>query len=147
MSMRRKGFLTALTFLALSAVVPAVAQPAFQVVVHSSNPTTALTQDQLEAFYLKKTTRWSHGGAIEPVDQEDSRPVRQRFSEQVLGKNVSSMKSFWQARIFSGRGTPPLVLESDAEVLRYVATHPNALAYVSRGSSLGEDVKAVSLVE
>ena len=61
----------------------------------------------------------------------------------VHGKKVSSVKSYWQTMIFSGRATPPPELDSDRQVLDYVRGKPGAIGYVSAGATLGNGVKAL----
>ena len=49
---------------------------------------------------------------------------------------MAAVKSYWQQLIFSGRAIPPPELDSDEEVVRYVAKYPGAVGYVSGGSEL-----------
>lgn len=119
-------------------------QDSFLVVVHSSNPITGVSRKFLSNVFLKKITFWEDGTAISPVDlKPDSRP-RKEFSEQVLRKPVAAIKSYWQQMIFSGQAVHPVELNSDEAVIRYVATHPNAVAYVSGSTPLNSKVKAIT---
>jgi ABC-type phosphate transport system substrate-binding protein len=125
---------------------PAAAQGTFVLVVHSSNPVEQVTADQVTDLFLKKTKSWSHGEAVEPVDQTASSAVRIAFSRQVLDKEVPWIKGFWQKQIFSGRATPPPELAGDAEVVQFVGRSAGAIGYVRAGTALGSQVKAVRLV-
>lgn len=120
------------------------ATPALRVIVHPANGSSALDRKFLTEVFLKRTTRWGGGEAIRPVDQDVDAPVRRRFSEDVLNRSVNSVKSYWQQMIFSGRAIPPPELESDEEVLRYVARHPGAIGYVSAAADVS-GVKVVTL--
>lgn len=130
-----------------STVVEALAAEDFKVVVHASNPISSLPLSQVSRIFLKKTTRWDDGTDIVPVDQTDRSEVRSAFSEAVHGRSVASIKSYWQRLIFSGRGIPPEELETDAEVLAFVARQPGAIGYVSASARLNSSVKAISLDE
>ena len=116
----------------------------YRVIVNSANPSSALDRKFLTDAFLKKTTRWPTGELIRPVDLGSDSPVRRRFSEEVLNRSVSAVKSYWQQLIFSGRAIPPPEMDNDEEVLRYVAKYPGAVGYVS---SVGEmtGVKVVSV--
>jgi len=61
--------------------------------------------------------------------------VRRRFSEQVLNRSVTAVRSYWQQIIFSGRDVPPPELGGDAEVLEFVKKHVGAIGYVSGAAS------------
>lgn len=117
--------------------VTALAQPspgsqrAYVIVVHPSNPKTSVDRAFVSAAFLKRVTLWDHGGAIAPVDLAARSPTRRRFAEEVLGRSVSAVRSYWQQMVFSGRGLPPIERADEADVVRYVATHPGAIGYVS----------------
>ncbi|HEY5957416.1 MAG TPA: hypothetical protein VIV60_12710 [Polyangiaceae bacterium] len=109
----------------------------FWVIVDPDNRTTSVRRQFLAQAFLKNISRWDDGNPIRPVDQRADTSVRRRFSETVLERSVEAVKSYWQQRIFSGRGVPPPELESDEAVVRYVLQHPGALGYVSRATALG----------
>lgn len=116
----------------------------FKIIVHRSNPTVVLSQEEASDLFLKKTTTWSHGVVAEPVDLAPTAPVRRVFTEQVHGRPLSAIQSFWQQRIFSGQGVPPSQVGSDSEVVAFVRAHEGGVGYVTPGTPL-DGVKAVSV--
>jgi len=112
---------------------PAVAQD-YKVVAHPDVPAGSLTRDQLSRLFMKKTTEWADGTAVVPVDQDSASRPREAFSQDVHGKDTRAVVAFWQKRVFSGRGMPPLIRANDALVLDYVRTTPGAVGYVSAGA-------------
>jgi ABC-type phosphate transport system substrate-binding protein len=104
---------------------------AFQVIVHPSNPADSVDRKFLADAFLKKATRWTHQTVIQPVDQDADTGTRRRFSQEVLSRSVSAVKSYWQQLIFSGRDVPPPELDTDEQVIQYVRMHPGAIGYVS----------------
>jgi hypothetical protein len=112
--------------------------PAFLIVVNVRNPEPSVTREFLADAFLKKTTRWPSGEPLRPVDQRYDSSVRSSFSEGVLLRSAAAIRSYWQQRIFSGRGVPPPELETDADVLRYVQQNPGAVGYVSGRTAPGE---------
>ena len=44
---------------------------------------------------------------IRPVDLRPNAATRRLFSERMLRRSVAAVRSYWQQRIFSGRGVPP----------------------------------------
>lgn len=121
----------------------ASAQNGYVIVVHEGNSTTSLTADEVSRMFLKRTTQWADGSEIVPVDQVESASVRETFSQDVHGKSVSAIKSYWQRQIFSGRGVPPAERASNAEVLAFVRANPAAIGYVRAGINLGAGVKQI----
>lgn len=117
------------------------AQTGYYLVVNDANPSSSMAKADVAKLFLKKTTKWDSGLMVQPVDQAVSRSVRKAFTKAVHGKSVSSIKSYWQRQVFSGRGTPPTELDSDSQVLAYVRNNSGAIGYVSAGTSLGSGVK------
>ena len=141
------GPLLSALFAVLMFALPAFAQEPFKVVVHSSNPVSALSKAEAAKIFLKKSKSWDHGLGVVAVDQAPSRSVRQSFSREVHGKEVAWIKSYWQKMIFSGRATPPPELGSDREVLEFVKNNAGAVGYVSANASLGSGVKKIEIEE
>jgi ABC-type phosphate transport system substrate-binding protein len=131
--------LLALTLAAPPAALVAQARPAsqgFLVIVHPSNPLSRLDQKFLANAFLKKTTRWDNDVGIRPVDLGPDSPVRRRFSQDVVGRPVDGVKSYWQQQLFSGRDVPPPELDSDDEVVKYVLRFNGAVGYVSSSADI-----------
>ncbi len=118
----------------------------FQVIVHSSNPTASITKDQLAKIFLKTYTRWQDGSAVAPVDQAPSSTVRQNFSKAILGRDVATVKVYWQQQTFTGRGTPPTELRNDNYVLEFVKANDGAIGYVTGRGAL-DGVKVLPVTE
>ena len=121
---------------ALSLALASDSGSSVRLIVHPSNTVASFERAFLADAFLKKATRWPDGEAIEPVDQRYGTPVRDRFSEHVLRRSAAAIRSYWQQRIFTGRGVPPPELDSDAAVLRYVQTHRGGVGYVSESAAI-----------
>jgi len=114
------------------------AGPGFRVIVHPENPMSRAERQFLASVFLKEVTRWNDGEALRPVDLKPQTATRRRFSESVLNRSVPAVKSYWQQRIFSGRGVPPPELETDEAVVLYVTKHRGGVGYVSPSAELGK---------
>lgn len=128
-------------------VVPgalATQPPAIRIIVHPEVEEKSLERDFVASSFLKKVTRWENGKRIQPVDLQSRSKVRADFSEQVLNRSVAAVRNYWQQRIFSGHDVPPPEVESENAVVKYVASHPGAIGYVSDTADLG-GVRVVGL--
>lgn len=110
--------------------------PPFRVIIHPKNPAKSADKDFLTEAFLKRRTRWRDGEAMRPVDQRPKSDVRKRFTRSVMKRSVAAVRSYWQQRIFSGRGVPPPELDSDDDVVSYVLEHRGAVGYVSGAAKL-----------
>lgn len=139
---RATVFAVCLCLVWLSAVLAHAEDPAFVMVVHPSNPASSVERAFLSDAFLKKKTRWPDDEAIYPVDLRLNSATRQHFSKRIHARSVAAVRSYWQQRIFSGRGVPPPELEDDSAVVRYVLKHPGAVGYV-RGDTPLKGVKVL----
>lgn len=112
------------------------ADPAYRIIVHSSNALRVVPSDWLAEAFLKKATRWPEGEAVRPVDQRPTSEVRRAFSESVLRRSVGAVRSYWQQRIFSGRDVPPPEVDSDDAVIGFVSKYSGAVGYVTGAAKL-----------
>lgn len=123
---------------------PTAPATGFRLVVHPDVAAPTLERRFVADVFLKKATRWPDGSPIAAVDLRFGSSVRQRFSEQVLLRSASAVRSYWQQRIFTGRGVPPPELDTDEAVIRYVQSRRGAVGYVSE-SAVTSAVKVVAV--
>jgi hypothetical protein len=140
---RRRTALCWLAFgLTLSITRGALSEPSesggsFRVIVHPENKVTSVSREFLANAFLRNVRDWDNGVGIQPVDLAPNSPTREEFSQRILLRSVAAVRSYWQQRIFSGRGVPPPELESDAAIVRYVVGNRGAVGYVSKSTELG----------
>ena len=131
----------------------------FTVVVHASNKVSSMDKKRVSKIFLKQLKRWPEvPGAktaspkaepieARPVDQKSEAAVREVFTQEIHGKKMSAIESYWQRMIFSGRDVPPDELASDSDVLAFVRLDPGAIGYVTAGADLGSGVKVLEITD
>jgi ABC-type phosphate transport system substrate-binding protein len=112
----------------------------YVVIVNPRNPSRVLSRKFVSEAFLKKTTRWSDGEVIRPVDLAEGTPARGTFTKDMLQRSVAAVKIYWQQIIFSGRDLPPPELSADQDVVRFVMKHGGAIGYVSAAAPVGDAV-------
>ena len=132
--------------LAGSSAAHAQSEAPYRVVVNAANPVSSLTREQVSRLFLKKVTRWNDGKGVALVDQAEDASVRRVFTKTVHGREISSVKSYWQQMIFSGRAVPPPEKATDADVISFVSSNVNAIGYVSASAPIATGVKAIPIV-
>jgi len=144
----RAGAVAVSTLGALLSSTPSDAQgAAFRVVVNEANPVSSLSAREVSELFLKKKQRFAHGFRALPVDQTLDSPTRASFSKAVHNRDVDAVRSYWLKMAFSGLGSPPQELASDAEVLDFVAHNVGGIGYVSAQTPLVGAVKAIRITE
>jgi ABC-type phosphate transport system substrate-binding protein len=130
--------------IALAVAPRARAAARFKVIVHPDVDESAVSRDDLARMFLKQTARWPNGTLVRPADLDVDSDVRREFTEEVIGRTVGGVRSFWQQAIFSGRGVPPPEFETDDEVVAYVANTRGGIGYVSAGAPI-EGTRAIDV--
>jgi ABC-type phosphate transport system substrate-binding protein len=134
--------------LVLAAASPSPAADDFIVIVNPSVAGVNVRRADLGAVFLRKASRWGGGAAAVPVDQSGTSPVRNAFSQAVLGMPVAAAVQYWHKQMFGQNPLrPPVVKGSDAEVIAFVAKTQGAVGYVSKAAALPPAVKAIAVIE
>ena len=81
-------------------------------------------------IFARKRQLWRDRSPIVPVNLPASHPLRRNFSRWVFDKTPEEMQDYWNDQYFHGV-VPPPVLASEEAVLRFVASTPGAIGYVS----------------
>jgi ABC-type phosphate transport system substrate-binding protein len=113
--------------------LPAIADIA--VIVNPAN-SVSLTTDELTRLYTGRSS------ALAAVNIAESLPLRGQFDEKGVGRSSAQLKAHWSKLVFTGKGTPPLELATEAAVIEYITQNPNAVGYVD-AASVTDAVKVV----
>jgi hypothetical protein len=116
----------------------------YRLIVHESNAATQISRNEVALLYLGEPRQWPSGESVVPVDQSAKAPVREVFSQDVLGRTIEAVQAHWMKAIVSGKGRPPLTA-SEEEILAMVARRRGMIAYVSAGAALPPGVKVLAV--
>lgn len=114
----------------LSGVTTAQNGKSYVVIVNVRNSAGMIPKSVLSKIFLKQEANWM------PVDQPANAPAREAFSTYVHGRSASTIKSYWQSQVFSGREVPPPEKSTDLAVIAYVRANEKAIGYVSVAPSI-----------
>jgi len=131
--------------LLLALLLPALAQAEIAFIANPDNKLHGVDLDTIAKVYRGEIRHLPNGARITPVDQPKGSPIRKHFYEKVLHMSEREVSRYWAKYRFTGKRKPPMVLSSDAEVKRWVATHPDAIGYIS-GDSLDDSVELLQII-
>ncbi len=115
-----------------------------RVIANESVKADVISPRELQRVFLQESTSLSDGSHVEPVLEKDG-PVHEAFLRQYIGKTNDDLQTHYRALVFTGRGSMPKELSSDAEVVAYVARTRSAIGYVSTESAT-DGVKTLAIV-
>jgi TonB family protein len=116
-----------------------------KVIANGSIKADMISANEVKSVFLEESNSLSDGTHVEPVLEKDG-PVNEAFLHEYLAAGTDEdLQSYYRALVFSGRGSMPKQLGSDAEVVAYVARTKGAIGYVSAETTV-EDVKTLTIV-
>ena len=122
------------TFAVVAFSFSSVASAGVVVIVNPEVKATSLTEVDVREIYLGRTDMLPDGTKVAPVDLAEGSATRIPFLEKIVGKSEFQFRSFWTRQLFNGKGRPPRVVTSDADVVRLVASEKGLIGYVDSKS-------------
>ncbi len=120
-----------LALLLLAGLVHAAANDTgVAVIVAADARLQGISAEQLALIY-RRQLQFIGGQRVQPINLPAAHPLRRWFSQQVLGQPPEALEAYWRDQYFNGV-VPPFVLGSEEAVIRFVASTPGAIGYVSR---------------
>lgn len=68
-------------------------------------------------------------------------PVHENFLDEYIKKNSRQFSTFWKKKLFTGKGKPPKSFKTEEELIKYVASTPGAIGYVSAEAKIEDVIK------
>jgi TonB family protein len=113
-----------------------------KVIANPSVKAESISARELKSLYLEEKSSLN-GTHVEPVVEKRG-PAHEAFLRDYLGQTDDELQKYYQTLVFTGRGSMPKVVGSDAEVVAYVAKTRGAIGYVGAGASV-EGVRTLSI--
>ena len=115
------------------------------VIVPKAEAPKSLNAVELSLIFLKKKLYWADGKRMQPVNLSTGNPIRQQFSQRIMGNMPETQADYWNNAYFHGI-SPPHVVNSQEAVLRFVAETSGAIGYIDN-CKVDSRVKAVAWID
>jgi TonB family protein len=135
--------IVAIAVFVMFAFVPARASEV-KVIANFSVKSDTISVGELKKVFLEENNSLGDGTHVQPVIEKDG-PVHEAFLQAYMGRTEDDLQSYYRTLVFTGKGSMPKELGSDAEVVAYVSRTRGAIGYVSPESST-EGVKTLVIV-
>jgi hypothetical protein len=103
-----------------------------KIIVNSSVSAVTISADDIKSIFLQEKNSLG-SSLVEPVLLK-SGPTHEAFLKRFVGKTDSTLLTLYRSLTFTGRGSMPKALDSDADVIAYVAKTKGAIGYISDSS-------------
>ncbi|MCC5825000.1 phosphate ABC transporter substrate-binding protein [Alkalimonas sp.] len=103
-----------------------------------AHPATAeVSMEEVSRIYMGRA------GSLMPVNLPENNPLRDQFEQEALGRSPAQMKAYWSRLVFTGKGRPPVEVDSVAAKIEFVAANPNSLGYIP-ASEVTDQVRVIA---
>lgn len=119
--------------LVVAVVVVLMTGPVFAqvtIIANQSVPESIVSQSELEEIFLGKRVKWSNNSRIDVVLTHESR-LHESFLKEYVGRTPSQFEMYWRKMLFTGQGKLPVTLQTEQDVIDYIANTPGAVGYIS----------------
>lgn len=100
-------------------------------IVHPANPVTDVSPAAAKALLRGERQFWPSSRPVNLAFPSDRGEEAALVRVKIFGKDREAFRAYWLRRVFGGEGASPVMLDTSAEVLQYVAQHPGGLSYVA----------------
>ena len=128
-----RDILMAIAVIALASIPALAGGP--KVIANPSVKADSVSADELKSVFLEETSSLRDGSHVEPVLAKGG-AAHEAFVKDYLGKSDAALQTYYRSLVFTGKGSMPKMVGSDAEVVAYVAKTKGAIGYVSAESSV-----------
>jgi ABC-type phosphate transport system substrate-binding protein len=112
------------------------------VIANPSVKATEVSKNDLKDVFTGASTSLKGGGVV-PILQKAG-AAHEEFLQAYIGKNDTAYRAGWRSLVFSGQGTMPKSLDSDAAVVAFVAHTAGAIGYIGKATP-HEGVKVLTV--
>jgi ABC-type phosphate transport system substrate-binding protein len=113
------------------------------VIANTSVKSSDVTKSDLRDVFTGESSSFKDGSKVTPVLLKAG-PVNDAFLSEYVGKPDSAFRAGWRSLVFSGQGSMPKSVDTDAAMVEYVAHTPGAIGYIGKDTP-HEGVKVLAV--
>ena len=132
-----------LLLITIATLLPAVVHAQVVVIANASVKASDVSSTDLREVFTGASSSLKDGSHVAPVLLK-SGIVSDGFLTLYVGKSDAAFRASWRSLLFSGQGTMPRTLDSEAAVVEYVAHTPGAIGYIAKATP-HEGVKTLAV--
>ncbi|MFY9743095.1 MAG: TonB family protein [Candidatus Sulfotelmatobacter sp.] len=116
-----------------------------KVIANSSIRTDTISSSEIKRIFLLEANSLGDGTHVEPVLRR-SGSAHEAFLKEFLDTDDNTLHVYYGTLVFTGKAAMPKELDSDADIVKYVARTKGAIGYVS-ADTVAWGVKTLAIAE
>jgi len=115
------------------------------IIGHPDIDIDTITRSKLKAIYTGQIITWSDGSCIRLITMKNCK-IHKEFTRDYLKKTETQFKRWWRRKLFCGEGSMPVSLNTEEEMISFIARTKGAIGYVSKIPAEAH-LKTISVIE
>jgi ABC-type phosphate transport system substrate-binding protein len=95
----------------------------------------SLSSKEVVQIFRNGRSLWASGEKVIIVLPSNKSDMAESVAKNLYGGSVTAMQKFWIALVFQGRANPPVFLQTEEEIVSYIAKNPGAIGVIPKGNS------------
>lgn len=95
----------------------------------------SLTSKEVVQIFRNGRSLWASGEKVIIVLPSNKSDMAESVAKNLYGGSVTAMQKFWLALVFQGRANPPVFLQTEEEIISYIAKNPGAIGVLPKGKA------------
>lgn len=105
-----------------------------KIIANPSVRANSISMSELRSVFLLQRRTLKDGSSVEPVLAK-STVTTNAFMRRYLNRDADEVHTYYQGLVFTGKGATPRQLNSETEIVAYVARTKGAIGYVSEDTN------------
>lgn len=101
-------------------------------IVGNNIGTVNLKKNTLINVFRGRVTTWDNKKTVTVVLPSQKNGSAVLVAEVIYNTTLKGMQKFWLSLVFQGRANPPIFLDTDEEIIRYVQNNPGSIGVISK---------------
>lgn len=102
------------------------------VIIGNNIGTVSMKKNSLINVFKGRLDSWNNNATVKIVLPSQKNESAALTAKVIYGTTVKGMQKFWLSLVFQGRANPPVFLDSDEEIIRYVQKNPGSIGIIRK---------------
>ena len=107
------------------------------VIIGNNIGTVSMKKNSLINVFKGRLDSWNNNATVKIVLPSQKNESAALTAKVIYGTTVKGMQKFWLSLVFQGRANPPVFLDSDEEIIRYVQKNQRMAEWQNGGMAKG----------
>jgi hypothetical protein len=111
------------------------------VVIGNKTELKSLKKKSLINVFKGRLNSWNNGTVVIIILPSQKNENSSEVAKIIYGTTVKGMQKFWLSLVFQGRSNPPVFLDTDEEIIKYVQKNPGSIGIIHENSDFPKNLQ------